>query len=114
MLKDDGYLLDMLNEAKKLAARFSESSRNDLGQDEIKRDAALWSLTVIGEAAGKISRSFRDQHEEIPWREIIGLRNVLVHNYAEIDLDIVWAIISHSVPPLISALEAVVPREDDL
>jgi len=114
MMKDDGYLLDMLNEARKLAARFSGSSRSELDRDEMRRDAALWSLTVIGEAAGKISGEFRDQHGEIPWREIIGLRNVLVHNYAEIDMDKVWGVISRSVPRLIPALEAVVPKEDEI
>lgn len=114
MLKDSGYLLDMLNESRKLQERFAGSERRILDDDPIKRDAALWSLTVIGEAAAKVTKEFRDAHPEIPWRVIIGLRNVLVHNYAEINLDKVWGVISQSVPGLIPVLHSLIPSEAEL
>lgn len=111
MRKDEGYLLDMLNEARKVRIRFEGTTRDVLDSDSLRRDAALWSLTVIGEAATKVSKAYRDRHPEIPWREIIGLRNVLVHNYAEVDLDIVWGVISLSIPRLIPAIEPLIPLE---
>lgn len=114
MLKDSGYLLDMLNESRKLRERFAGAERDELDHDSIKRDAALWSPTVIGEAANKISQEFRDSHPEVPWRVIIGLRNVLVHNYAEINLNKVWGVISESVPTQIPVLETLVPKPGEL
>lgn len=111
MRKNEGYLLDMLVEARKLSTRFEQSSRSILETDTIRRDAALWSLTVIGEAATKVSKEYRDAHAAVPWREIIGLRNVLVHNYAEVDLDIVWDVIHEAIPKLIPVLERLIPPD---
>jgi uncharacterized protein with HEPN domain len=98
MWKDEGYLPDILIEAQKLVTRFTDVSREDFYTNEEKQYSVFWSITVMGEAAGKISPEFRASHPEIPWREMIGIRNILVHNYARIDLDIVWGVITYSAP----------------
>ncbi|NET16354.1 MAG: DUF86 domain-containing protein [Okeania sp. SIO1H6] len=59
------------------------------------------------EASRALSAEFREQHPEIPWTEIIGMRNILVHNYFEVDLDIVWFAIQRNVPQLKSKVEAI-------
>ena len=114
MWKDEGYLLDILTEARKLVNRFIDVSREEFYTNEEKQYSVFWSITVMGEAAGKISQEFRASHPEIPWREMIGIRNILVHNYARIDLDIVWGVITYSAPRLIQAIEPLVPGENEV
>lgn len=62
-------------------------------------------LEIIGEAAGRISKADRDRYSNIPWAEIVGLRNRLIHGYDEVDLDILWEIVTADLTPLIKNLE---------
>jgi uncharacterized protein with HEPN domain len=64
-------------------------------------------LQVIGEAANHLSPAFIDSHQEIPWRRIIGLRHALVHQYFGVDLDAVWSIAVDDLPPLETAVAAI-------
>ncbi|MFA6470705.1 MAG: HepT-like ribonuclease domain-containing protein [Candidatus Latescibacterota bacterium] len=113
MWKDEGYLLDILNEARKLVLRFKGITRDGFSLDEERQYVAFWSISIMGEAAGKISPEFRTNHPELPWREMIGIRNVLVHNYARIDLDIVWGVITISASQLINVIEPLLPGEEE-
>ena len=63
------------------------------------------SLEIIGEAAGKVSTPFRNTHPEIPWRQIIGQRNVLIHEYGEIKQERIWKVVRENVPQLIDLLK---------
>ncbi len=62
-------------------------------------------LEVIGEAARGISPEFREKHAKIPWKQMMGMRNRLIHGYYDINLDIVWETITKDLPPLIAQLE---------
>ena len=64
-------------------------------------------LQVIGEAARTLSQTFREQHSEVPWASIIGMRHVLVHDYFGIDLDIVWRVVNADLPGLKRNIEDV-------
>lgn len=75
--------------------------------------ALLRLLEIIGEAARQVPTDFRAQASAIPWRDITGTRDRLIHAYAEVDMDIVWTIVSESLPQLISELENLVPPETD-
>jgi hypothetical protein len=70
------------------------------------------SLEIIGEAAGRISESMKNTHQEIPWCEITGMRNRLIHGYFEVDLDTVWDTTHQDLPLLIQFLEPLIPPED--
>ena len=65
-------------------------------------------VEIVGEAAARVTRAAQERYPEIPWAEIIGLRNRLVHGYDAVDLDILWDIIEIDLPPLIAALEKTV------
>lgn len=111
MRQDDSYLLDMLVAARRatrfaLALTFDEFRRSDLHQS-----ATLRVLEIIGEAASRISSDFKREHAEIPWSEIIGLRNRIAHAYFAIDVDLVWQIVNDDIPALIDHLERLVPPE---
>jgi uncharacterized protein with HEPN domain len=109
---DTALLLDML-----LAAH---DARNFLqGLDEaaflasrLHQNAVIRSLEVIGEAAGKVSTAAQAAHPEIPWREMIGMRHRLIHGYAEVRLDLVWAVMQTHLAPLIASLEPLIPLDD--
>lgn len=70
-------------------------------------DAVLRNLEVLGEAAAQVPEAFREAHPDIPWRQIVGLRDVVIHPYFAIDPEAIWTIITTQLPPLFSALQAV-------
>ena len=101
-------LIDMLIYARKAVDSFGEMSRADLEGDWIKELALARAVEVIGEAANRVSPTTRERHPEIPWRQIIGARNLLAHAYDAVDLDTLCDIVQNHLPPLIRQLEAIV------
>jgi len=77
--------------------------------EDVVRLAVERELTIIGEAVKRLSRSFREAHPEIVWRQIIGLRNVLMHEYDEIDNHRIFVIATELVPKLVAQLKALLP-----
>ena len=87
------------------------SSSQDFAQysnDRRTQLAVERSLKIIGEAAGRVSALFRDEHPEIPWRQIIGQRNILIHEYGEVKQERIWKVVRENVPQLIDQLKAFV------
>ncbi len=114
MRRDDAYLLDILIAARK-ALKFVEGiDRNKFEESEILQNAVMRPLEIIGEASTKISKDFRKAHSEIPWREMVGLRNRLIHEYFRIDYGAVWDTIHKDLPKLIEMIEPLVPKEDEI
>ena len=111
MRHDDSYLLDMLVAARK-AVRFSSGLTYErFSQSDLHQNAVLKVLEIIGEAASRISADTRTAHPNVPWPDVVGLRNRIVHAYFEVDLGVVWNIVNNDVPVLISPLEPIVPTE---
>jgi uncharacterized protein with HEPN domain len=79
--RDDAWLLDMLLAATKARQFASSVSRERFIQDEVLQNAVMRQLQIIGEAANRVSPPSRTAHPTIPWREIVGMRNRLVHDY---------------------------------
>jgi uncharacterized protein with HEPN domain len=71
-------------------------------------------LELIGEAATRVTPSTRLAHPSIAWHQIIGMRNRLAHEYFRVDLELVWHVVTNELPALISALEPLVPAEEDV
>ena len=80
--------------------------------DEKTVDAVVRNLGVIGEAARRLPQAFVDRHPEIPWRRIVGLRNRIVHDYFNVDLDLVWETIRGELPALESELAGLRRRSE--
>jgi len=68
-------------------------------------------VEIIGEAAARVSAQTREQYPDIPWIEMIGLRNRLIHGYDAVDLDILWDILKEDLPPLIQRLRVLLENE---
>jgi len=114
MRRDDAYLLDILIAARK-ALQFVEGiNQKQFEDNELIQNAVMRPLEIIGEAAARISKDFRKIHSEIPWREMVGLRNRLVHEYFRIDYGAVWDTIQKDLPKLIELIEPIVPKEDEI
>jgi uncharacterized protein with HEPN domain len=75
-------------------------------RDAMVQDAVIRQVGIVGEAASKLSPSFRAGYPTIPWVQIIGMRNVVVHQYWEVDLDVVWEAATEDVPALVKKLNA--------
>lgn len=104
-------LRHMLDHARKTLELSRGRSRNEIESDEIRFLALARLLEILGEAAGRVPQEVRDRHPEIPWKAIIGLRNVLIHGYDSIDRDIFWRVLSTDVPALVPRLKSVVDKE---
>jgi uncharacterized protein with HEPN domain len=113
MWRDDAYLLDILNAARKVIQYTTGVREEEFDRNEVLQDAAMRQLGIIGEAARKISQEFRNAHSEIPWSEMIGMRNRLIHEYARINLQKVWGTVQNDVPHLIVLIEPLVPPPEE-
>lgn len=97
---DQVYLKHILDAAEKVSQLVNRGGRNLYDDDFAIADAIVRELLVIGEAAKNISPEFKAQHVEIPWKEIMGMRDWLVHGYAEVDWDKVWNTAMSDIPEL--------------
>ena len=88
--RDAGYLWDMLDAARTVEQLSYNQDFTQYSNDRRTQLAVERSLEIIGEAASKVSTSFRNAHPQIPWRQIIGQRNVLIHEYGEIKRQYFW------------------------
>jgi uncharacterized protein with HEPN domain len=108
---DNIRLRHMLDYAQKAVAFTSGKKRNDLDNDEMLAMATIHAIEIIGEAANSISQDIRNSYPEIPWDLVVGTRNRLAHGYIEVDLDIIWAIVTRDLPPLIASLKRILEKE---
>jgi uncharacterized protein with HEPN domain len=111
--RDPAHLWDML-EAARAVVDFTESLTLEeflaAGRDrQITRLAVERELEILGEAARRVSSRFRDEHAEIPWKETVGLRNVISHEYDKVNYTAIYRIVRERVPELIQFLEPLVP-----
>lgn len=72
------------------------------------------SIEIIGEAARRVTTEYQDGHPEIPWREIIGQRNILAHEYGQIDHNVLYKTVKEDIPTLISQLQNLLPLPDEI
>ena len=109
MQKDDSIRLRHMLDAAKEAESFSQDkTRNSLDTDRELVLALVKCIEIIGEAATRISHESREILPQIPWSNIIGMRNRLIHAYFDINLDILWKTIVEDLPSLIFELEKIV------
>jgi len=112
--KSDLIRLRHMRDAAEKALRFiSGKSRGDLSADEQLSLACVRLLEILGEAAAKVTSETKVRLATIPWNDIVGTRNRLIHGYEEVDLDIVWQILKHDLPALHKQLADAVQDQDD-
>lgn len=103
---DKNRITDMLNAAKRARGFIDGKSRQSLEtDDELLGFAVVRAVELVGEAASKVTLETRQSLTQIPWHNIIGMRNRIAHDYLNVDYDIVWAVVTQNLPGLITQLE---------
>ncbi len=110
MERDLVSLLDALIFAQRILEFTSGMDRVAFENDLKTQAAVLYQISVLGEAMRRISPEFRELHPEIPYVQIIGMRNKLVHDYDGINIEVVWQVIQKDIPELISLLVIIAPQ----
>ncbi len=107
--RDLTYVLDVLNAARLTQTFVTGVDRAAFAQDFMCQSAVIRQIEIMGEATKRISSSFRADHPNIPWRNIAGMRDILIHAYDRVDLDEVWTTVQVAIPRLVPQLEQLVP-----
>ena len=100
-------LKDMLSHAREAKELLGNKDRKDLGGNRVLQLALTRLMEIIGEAANRVPRKTRERCPDIPWPNIIGMRNRLIHGYDVIDYDLLWDTVTTDIPPLITNLEQI-------
>ena len=112
MQRDLTILLDIVQAAQLILAFKEGMSKAAFDADLKTQSAVLHQLMVIGEAVKRLSLEFRASHSGIPWSDIAGMRDHLIHGYDIVDLEEVWNTATVDVPDLLTALEPLVPPQE--
>ena len=104
MNRDPAYLQDILTSALAATEYLRGLSRRKFIATREKQDAVIRSLEVIGEAARRLSQEGKDALPDIPWQKLTGMRNILIHQYDNVDLDLVYDTVKENLPTLIERL----------
>lgn len=108
MKNNEMYLNHILQRCRKIEKITSEHTLEDLFENEDLQDILTRSLEIIGEATANISEDFREEHTDIPWGQMKGMRNVLIHQYFRVDLEFVWGTALNDVPVLRQKVEEII------
>lgn len=112
MSKDDWiYVGHMLEMSRKAINAAQNKTREEYDRDDVLVMALAHFIQVVGEAAGKVSNEFQEKNSQIPWHQIIGMRHRIVHDYMNVDEDVLWEVVNHDLPTLIQDLGKLVPPE---
>jgi len=98
--------------AREAVALCRDRSRAELDNDRLLALGLTRLLEIIGEAARGVSPAFREKHPQIPWKEMAGMRDRLIHGYFDVNLNVVWQTVTTNLPSLIEKLERIVPSMD--
>lgn len=107
-MKDDRLYLIHMRECGDRIEQYVSGGRDTFMHSTLIQDAVLRNLQTLGQSAGRLSDTLRNTHAEVNWRGIIGLRNILVHDYLGISLVRIWKIVEHDLPDLRRKVEALI------
>lgn len=105
---DRTHVQDMVEYVGRVSRYVEGLDRGRLGEDTLVQDALARALTVVSSAAGRVSDSCRVAYPDIPWRELAALREIILHDDVEVDLDTLWSAATQDVPELMPALERMI------
>ena len=105
-------LRHMLDHAREAVSLIEGKNREDLDRERLLELSITRLIEIVGEAAERVNQECQRKFNSIPWPEVIGMRNRLIHGYEQVDLDVLWDTIEDDLPPLIAKLETAL-REID-
>lgn len=105
---DESYVIDFLHAARLVQSFVLDVDSEAFDRNIMQQSAVIHQLMIIGEATKHISQQFKDDHPVVPWKDMAGMRDVLIHAYQRINLDEVWLAATIHVPDLITQIEPLV------
>lgn len=99
-MKNDKVYLHHILECIENIESYIPNGESDFFSSKLIQDAVIRNLEIVGEATKRISMGLRERHPDVPWREMAGLRDVLIHNYFGVDNEIVWNVVKNEIPLL--------------
>jgi uncharacterized protein with HEPN domain len=112
MLRDKQALIDISTAIQQTLLYAQGIDQDNLQQDDEKQAAILYRLIVIGEATKRLSDELREQYPMIPWGQMAGLRDVVIHDYDELDFDILWNVIHINLPDILPEIQEILKNLD--
>jgi uncharacterized protein with HEPN domain len=112
MQRDEACLIDIAQAIQEALDYVRGMTLEQFAADRKTQAAVMYALTVVGEAARRASPAFRVKYAQLPWPDMIGLRNRLVHEYDKIKLKVVWETLQRDLPALLAAIQPVLPQGD--
>ena len=111
MSRDQQSIQDIWKAIQEILSFVAGMDYEALNADRCTQVAVLYEIIVIGEAANRLSDEFRQEHSAVPWKEIIGMRNILAHQYEKVDSEVVWDVVNHDIPELMALIKPLVSIE---
>jgi uncharacterized protein with HEPN domain len=108
---DLARLRHRLDHAREAIEMLGDTTPAQLDQNRMLSLALVRLVEIVGEAASQVSQPTRARHPEIPWRQITGMHNRLIHSFDFVDYDILWTTVRNDLPPLVEVLEAILPPQ---
>ncbi|MDH4120229.1 MAG: DUF86 domain-containing protein [Deltaproteobacteria bacterium] len=99
-MKDDQFYLIHIRECLEWIEKFTSEGKKGFLSDKKTQDAGLRNIEVIGEAVKHLSSEYRNAHAGIPWKQMAGMRDKLIHEYFGVNLDLVWEVVEKEIPKL--------------
>ena len=107
------YLQDIMEAADRIASYVEGMTRSAFEMDQMRIDAVIRNLQIIGEAVKKIPDSIREGYPSVPWQNIAGLRNRVTHVYFNVDMNIIWDVVQSKLPPLRTQIQQILKERSE-
>ena len=111
MSRDEALYLDILLASRDALSYIEGIDWEKFQESKLHQDAIVRALEVIGEAAKRVSEPAKEACPQVPWSQLMGMRNRLIHEYFRVDLEKVWDTVQNDIPSLIEAIEKIAPPE---
>ncbi len=102
----------MLDSAQAALDHLANKNRKDLDSDRLLINGVIRELEILGEAASQVTPETRSQYNSLPWRQMIGMRNRLIHAYFDVDHQAVWLVVKDHLPSLVKDLQSIIQALD--
>ena len=108
----DRYLYDILESISRIKEYTHNVELEELKKNQLRIDATARNLEIIGEAVSQLHEKIKKKYPEVPWQDIKDFRNVVIHKYHTLDLEIIWDIIEHKLDPLKKQIQMILKKEN--
>ncbi|MBA3336701.1 MAG: DUF86 domain-containing protein [Chloroflexia bacterium] len=113
MQRDNAALLDCVLAARRILAFCGSTTHDQFLDDAMSQSAVIYQISIVGEATRRLSAGFTARYPDLPWRDMMGMRNRVIHGYDSVDLNEVWRVVTHDIPVFLAQIEPLVPAKEE-